>query len=98
LKRLAPGTLVIAAPSEDDDPIFGRAVVLIVDHEPNGIIAGLALNRPLSGQRVSDTVARALLFVPEPSAPVSSSALLMAWSGSTCRSANGARFLCPMSA
>jgi putative transcriptional regulator len=66
---LEPGTLLVAAPSEDADPIFGRVVVLVVDREPNGITTGIALNRPL-GQNVADTAALALLFVPEPAAPV----------------------------
>jgi putative transcriptional regulator len=66
---LEPGTLLVAAPSEDADPVFGRTVVLIVDREPNGIITGLAINRPLS-QRVADTAALALVFVPDPSAIV----------------------------
>ncbi len=64
-----PGSLLIAAPSEDTDPVFGRAVVLIVDCEPNGITTGIAINRPLQ-QRVAETAALALLFVPDPSALV----------------------------
>src|SRR6266508_6379531 len=64
-----PGSLLIAAPSEDTDPVFGRAVVLIVDCEPNGITTGIAINRPLR-QRVAETAALALLFVPDPSALV----------------------------
>jgi putative transcriptional regulator len=62
-----PGTLLVAPPSEDVDPVFARTVVLILDREPNGIITGLALNRPLD-QRVMDSSALALLFVPEPDA------------------------------
>jgi putative transcriptional regulator len=66
--QLAPGTLLIAPPSQDDDPVFGRSVVLIVDREPNGITSAIAINRPLA-QRVIDSSALALLFVPEPDAP-----------------------------
>ena len=43
-------------------------MVLIVDREPNGITTALAINRPLQ-QRVIDSSALALLFVPEPDAP-----------------------------
>jgi putative transcriptional regulator len=43
-------------------------VVLILDREPNGITTAIAINRPLQ-QRVIDSSALALLFVPEPSAP-----------------------------
>jgi putative transcriptional regulator len=42
-------------------------VALIVDREPNGITTALAINRPLA-QRVIDSSALALLFVPEPDA------------------------------
>ena len=62
-----PGTLLVAPRSEDVDPVFARTVVLVVDHEPNGITTGIALNRPLD-QRVMDSSALALLFVPEPDA------------------------------
>ncbi len=43
-------------------------MVLIVDREPNGITTAIAINRPLE-QRVLDSSALALLFVPEPDAP-----------------------------
>jgi putative transcriptional regulator len=66
--ELSPGTLLIAPPSHDDDPLFARTVVLIVDREPNGITTAIAINRPLQ-QRVIDSSALALLFVPEPDAP-----------------------------
>ncbi len=59
----APGTLLVAPATEDDDPVFARAVILIVDREPNGITAGLVLNRP-SGH-IAETSARALLFIPD---------------------------------
>ena len=62
-----PGTLLVAPESQDEDPVFARTVVLVVDHEPNGITTGIALNRPLD-QRVIDSSALALLFVPEPEA------------------------------
>jgi putative transcriptional regulator len=62
-----PGTLLVAPRSQDEDPVFARTVVLVVDHEPNGITTGIALNRPLD-QRVLDSSALALLFVPEPDA------------------------------
>ena len=64
---MTPGTLLVAPPSEDVDPVFARTVVLILDREPNGITTGIALNRPLD-QRVMDSSALALLFVPEPDA------------------------------
>ncbi len=41
--------------------------MLIVDREPNGITTAIAINRPLE-QRVIDSSALALLFVPEPNA------------------------------
>lgn len=62
-----PGTLLVAPESQDEDPVFARTVVLVVDHEPSGITTGIALNRPLD-QRVIDSSALALLFVPEPDA------------------------------
>ena len=65
--ELAPGTLLIAPTAHDDDPVFARTVVLIVDREPNGITTAIAINRPLQ-QRVIDSSALALLFVPEPDA------------------------------
>jgi putative transcriptional regulator len=64
---VAPGTLLVAPPSEDVDPIFARAVVLILDCEPNGIVAGVVLNRPLR-ERVLDRSALALVFVSDPQA------------------------------
>jgi putative transcriptional regulator len=64
---LRPGALLVAPPSQDRDPQFARTVVLLVDREPNGITSGLVLNRPLE-QRVLDSSALALLFVPDPSA------------------------------
>ena len=64
---LQPGALLVAPPSQDRDPHFARSVILIVDREPNGITAGLALNRPLD-RRVTDSSALALLFVSDPSA------------------------------
>ncbi|MCA1647556.1 MAG: YqgE/AlgH family protein [Chloroflexi bacterium] len=65
---LAPGTLLIAPPAQDADLVFARAVVVIVDREPNGITTAIAINRPLA-ERVIDSSALALLFVPEPDAP-----------------------------
>jgi putative transcriptional regulator len=67
--ELAPGTLLVAPPSQDADPVFARTAVVVVDREPNGITTGLALNRPLE-ERVMDSSALALLFVPEPDARV----------------------------
>ena len=64
---MTPGTLLVAAPSEDSDRVSGRTVVAIVDREPNGITTGLVINRRLEA-RVADTSALALLFVPEPDA------------------------------
>jgi putative transcriptional regulator len=62
-----PGTLLVAPVTEDADSVFARSVVLIVDHEPNGITTGIAINRSLD-QRVVDSSALALLFVPAPDA------------------------------
>ena len=66
---MAPGTLLVAPPSQDHEATFSRTVVLVVDREPNGITTGIALNRPLD-QRVVDSSALALLFIPEPDARV----------------------------
>ena len=60
---LVPGTLLISPPSEDDDPTFGRTVVLLVDREPRWTIAGLVLNRPLDTPAI-EQAARAALFLP----------------------------------
>jgi putative transcriptional regulator len=60
---LGPGTLLVAPPTEDDDPSFGRTVVLVVDREPHWTVAGLVLNRPL-GTPAIDHAARAALFLP----------------------------------
>jgi putative AlgH/UPF0301 family transcriptional regulator len=65
---LEPGTLLVAPRSEDADPVFGRSVVLVLDHEPNGIISGIVINRRLD-QCVADTSALALLFIADPNAP-----------------------------
>jgi putative transcriptional regulator len=62
-----PGTLLVAPASEDSDDLFARSVVLVFDREPNGIVAGLVINRPLE-QRALESSALALLFVPEPNA------------------------------
>jgi putative transcriptional regulator len=59
--------LLVAPSTHDDDAVFARTVVLVVDREPNGITTGIALNRPLE-QQVIDSSALALLFVPDPSA------------------------------
>jgi putative transcriptional regulator len=67
-EEVAPGVLLVAPPTEDMEGTFSGTVVLIVDREPNGITTGIAINRPLS-QRVMDSSALALLFVPEPDAP-----------------------------
>ena len=64
---MTPGTLLVAPPSQDADPVFAQTVVLLVDPEPNGITTGIAINRPLD-QKVVDSSALALLFVPEPDA------------------------------
>ena len=66
--QLRPGTLLVAPPSQDDDPVFARTVVLLLDREPNGITSGIAINRPLD-QSVLDSSALALLFISEPDAP-----------------------------
>src|SRR6266542_3250743 len=64
---IPPGSLLVAAPTQDSDPVFGRVVVLVVDREPNGITTGIAINRPLP-QHVTESSALALLFVPDPAA------------------------------
>jgi putative transcriptional regulator len=62
-----PGTLLIAAPAQDNDATFARSVLLVIDREPSGITTGLVLNRRLQ-RDVTETSALALLFVPDPSA------------------------------
>jgi putative transcriptional regulator len=64
-----PGTLLVAAPAQLDDPVFGRSVVLVLDCEPSGITSGIVINRPLP-HSVLHGSALALLFVPDPSAPM----------------------------
>jgi putative transcriptional regulator len=59
--------LLAAATSEPPGSRFHQAVILVVDAEPNGIVTGICLNRPLES-RVVDTSALALLFVGEPGA------------------------------
>lgn len=59
----------MAAPAQADDPVFGRTVVLVLDREPSGITSGIVVNRPLQ-QSVLHGSALALLFVPDPSAPM----------------------------
>jgi putative AlgH/UPF0301 family transcriptional regulator len=61
---LSLGTLLVAPPSEDDDPTFGQTVVLIVDREPAWTITGLVLNRPTDRAAI-DEAARAALFLPD---------------------------------
>jgi putative transcriptional regulator len=61
--------LLVATPREPPGSTFEQAVILIVDAEPNGIVTGICLNRPLDA-RVIDTSALALLFVTEPDARV----------------------------
>ena len=65
---LVPGTLLVAPPSEDDDPTFGRTVVMLVDREPSWTVAGLVLNRPMSTPAI-DQAARAALFLSNLEAP-----------------------------
>ncbi|MGE3272611.1 MAG: YqgE/AlgH family protein [Chloroflexota bacterium] len=64
MEELTIGTLLVAPPSEDDDPTFGRTVVLIVDREPSWTITGLVLNRPLDTPAI-EQAARAALFLPD---------------------------------
>src|SRR5690348_7875909 len=59
--------LLVASPREMPGSTFDQAVILVVDAEPNGIVTGICLNRPLEAS-VLDTSALALLFVPEPGA------------------------------
>jgi putative transcriptional regulator len=61
---LTLGTLLVATPAEDDDPTFGKTVVLIVDREPSWTITGLVLNRPLDAPAI-EQAARATLFLPD---------------------------------
>jgi putative transcriptional regulator len=65
---IEPGILLVAPPSGDDDSVFSGAVVVVVDCEPNGITAGLVLNRVLD-QQVADASALALLYVDDLTAP-----------------------------
>ncbi|GAC1325306.1 MAG: YqgE/AlgH family protein [Chloroflexota bacterium] len=64
--RLAPGTLLVASPTEQHDGTFARSVILLVDCEPNGITTGIVLNRRLPEPAMT-TSALALLFVSNPS-------------------------------
>lgn len=68
MEQIGPGTLLVAPPSEDDDPTFGRTVVLVVDREPRWTITGLVLNRPL-GSPAFEAAARAALFLRDFQAP-----------------------------
>jgi putative transcriptional regulator len=61
---LTLGTLLVAAPSEDADPVFGGTAVLIVDREPSWTITGLVLNRRLEVPAI-EQAARATLFLPD---------------------------------
>ena len=65
---IEPGILLVAPATEDHDSVFARAVILVVDREPNGITSGIVLNRHL-GQQVADASALALLFVADLRAP-----------------------------
>ena len=66
---LGPGALLLASSSEDADPVFRRAVVLVLDREPDGLVSGIVVNRPLP-ERVVERSALALVFVSDPGAPV----------------------------
>jgi putative AlgH/UPF0301 family transcriptional regulator len=66
---VAPGALLVAPPRDDSDDLFARAVILVIDREPSGITIGICLNRRLDAT-ILDASALALLFVPEPDAPV----------------------------
>jgi putative transcriptional regulator len=59
--------LLVAPHREVSGSTFERAVVLIVDAEPNGIVSGICINRP-TASHVMDSSALALLFVAEPDA------------------------------
>jgi putative transcriptional regulator len=59
--------VLVATPHEPPASTFAEAVILIVDAEPNGIVSGICINRPLE-TRVTESSALALLFVPEPDA------------------------------
>ena len=64
-----PGTLLLAEPSQHEDPTFGDAVILVFDREPNGISTGLLLNRPTERRAIEETAVAALLL-PDAQAPV----------------------------
>lgn len=64
---MAAGTLLVATPRDPPGSAFDRAVILIIDAEPNGIVSGICINRPLQ-TRVLESSALALLFVPRPDA------------------------------
>jgi putative transcriptional regulator len=65
---LTLGTLLVSTPAEDADPVFGGAVVMIVDREPAWTITGLVLNRRLDGPAI-EQAARATLFLSDFRAP-----------------------------
>jgi putative transcriptional regulator len=67
--EVAPGSLLVAPPSTAPGEVFEKTVILVVDREPNGITTGLAINRP-TDQRVLDSSALALLFIPDPGARI----------------------------
>lgn len=69
LDPTAPGTLLIAPPTEAPGSSFAEAVILLIDREPNGITTGLVLNRPVP-HTVLESSALALLFISDPGAPV----------------------------
>lgn len=64
---MAAGSLLAATSREPPGSTFDKAVILIIDVEPNGIVSGICINRPLE-TRVLDSSALALLFVGEPDA------------------------------
>jgi putative AlgH/UPF0301 family transcriptional regulator len=67
-ENVAAGTLLVATPREPPGSTFHQAVILILDVEPNGIVTGLCVNRPLDST-VSEESPLALLFVSQPDAP-----------------------------
>ena len=68
LDVLRPGTLLVASPALDAEATFARTAIVVLDREPNGITTAIVVNRPLP-ERVIDTSALALLFLPDPTAP-----------------------------
>lgn len=66
--RMPPGTVLVASPGEDADPLFRRTAIAVVDADPSGAVIGVVLNRPLNRRAIEQT-ALAPLFLPDAQAP-----------------------------